>query len=1027
MKRLKPIFILFVACLFSSMIYGQHTVTGKVIDGTGLEMIGVTIYVKESPSEGTATDIDGTYSITLSKSDATLMFSYTGYETQEIPVAAQKEINVTMEDDIANLEEVVVTGYGTQKKAVVTGAIAKVTSEDLESMPVRRIEESLQGRTSGVQVVSNSGQPGDASQVRVRGIGTIFENAVMPLYVVDGVPIEGGLDFLAQSDIESIEVLKDAGSAAIYGARAAYGVILVTTKKGKKNSMSASYNGYYGVQNSWRKLRVLNATEYATIANETSAAAGNPIPYENPQIFGEGTDWQDVVFTENSPMQDHQFSINAGSDKSTVFASIGIFDQVGIVAPEDSKYRRYNVRVNSQHEITDRFTFGNTLSYTRVKSRGVATNSEFGSPLGRAINLDPITPLYETDPDVLSSNVFTNFPVVSDENGVFGISNRVTSEILNPAAALEVQDNFGWSDKVVGNIFAELEIIEGLAVRTSFGADVANFGGEGFTPIFYLNATNQTVQTNYSRNKGRGITWNWDNTLTYKKRIGGHSFTALVGTTAFESKGEQDFGSLNGIPVDNLADASASFFTNVENSAFSGFEYDKTLASIFGRVYYNFNEKYLFSAILRRDGSSEFLDTRKYAYFPSFSAGWVVSEESFFGNNPYVNFLKIKGSWGVNGNDDIGSGEVIATVGTGRTYTFGVGDELVDGVSTNTVPNPDLKWEENSQLNIGFDAKVFRKFSVSADYFLKKTKDMILEVKAPDFTGAGNFVDNIGTMENEGFDLEIGYGNNFGELKVNISSNISYLRNEVTFLTPDLSFLPGQFYGPQGLEITRTEVGRPFGYLFGFQSDGLFQNEEEVSSYVNAEGELLQANAAPGDIRFVDVNEDGMINNDDRTMIGNPTPDWTYGFTINMAYRSFDMKLFGQGVSGNQVYNATRRPDLPESNYTADALTRWTGEGTSNSYPRLIADDPNQNFSRSSDFFVENASFFRIRTLQFGYTVSPQTLEKFGFGNLRIYISANNLLTFTKYNGFDPEIVGGVDRGIYPQPRSFLVGLSVGL
>jgi hypothetical protein len=370
---------------------------------------------------------------------------------------------------------------------------------------------------------------------------------------------------------------------------------------------------------------------------------------------------------------------------------------------------------------------------------------------------------------------------------------------------------------------------------------------------------------------------------------------------------------------------------------------------------------------------------------------------------------------------------VLATVGTGRTYTFGVGDNLVDGVSTNTVPNKALKWEENSQFNVGFDAKVFKKFSVSADYFIKKTKDMILQVSAPDFTGAGNFVDNIGTMENEGVDLEVGYSNNFGKVRVDLSSNISYLRNEVTFLTPDLSFLPGQTYGPQGLEITRTEVGRPFGYLFGFKSDGLFQNEGEVENYVNGDGELLQPDAAPGDIRFLDVNGDGAVDNDDRTMIGNPTPDWTYGFSINVAYKGFDMKLFGQGIGGSQVYNATRRPDLPESNYTADALSRWTGEGTSNDYPRLSADDPNQNFSRSSDFFVENASFFRIRTLQFGYNVPPRALDKIGFGKLRIYVSANNLVTFTDYSGFDPEIVGGVDRGIYPQARSFLVGLSVGL
>lgn len=1024
MKRLKPIFILLFACLFSATAWGQHTVTGKVIDETDTEMIGVTIYVKEDPSSGTITDIDGMYSLTLKDSESTLIFSYTGYESQEIPVAAQKEINLKMENDVANLDEIVVTGYGVQKKAVVTGAIAKVTSEELENLPVRRVEESLQSRTPGVRVTTDSGQPGSGGQVRIRGTGTIFDSD--PLYVVDGVPIEGGLDYLSQSDIESIEVLKDAGSAAIYGARAAYGVVLVTTKQGKKNSMSANYNGYYGVQNAARKLRLLNSTEYATLINESMAAAGQSILYPDPQALGQGTDWQDAVFTENAPIQDHQFSVSGGGEKSTVYLSIGLFDQQGIVGGDDSQYRRYNLRMNSRHEINDRLTVGNTLAYTRTKSSGVSTNSEFGSPLGRAVNIDPITPIYETDPDLLAAPPYSNQPVVSDENGVFGISDRVTSEIVNPLAALEVQQGFGWADKVVGTLYAELEVVKGLKFRTNFGADVANFGGEGFTPIYYLNATNITTQTSYGRNKGRGLVWNWDNTLTYKKNINGHDITLLAGVTALKNQGNQDFGNINGLPVDNIDDASASFFTDIADQSWGGFEYQDQLASYFGRINYNYNEKYLFSAILRRDGSSNFVPTRQFAYFPSFSAGWVVTEEPFFPNNPHVNFFKIRGSWGINGNNNINGAPIYATIASGRTYTFGVNDDLIDGASTNGIANPNLKWEENQQFNIGFDSKIFKKFSFSADYFVKKTRDMILPVVAPDFTGTGDFTANVGTMQNSGVDLDLGYKNNFGQVTVEVNTNVSYIKNEVTFLAPGLDFLVGQTYSPQGLEVTRTMAGNPIGFLFGLKTDGLFQTQEEVDNYVNGDGELLQPNAAPGDIKFVDFNEDGIVNNDDRTMIGDPTPNWTYGMTVDVSYKGFNLLLVGQGVGGNQVYNATRRPDLPTSNFTADALGRWTGEGTSDYFPRLISGDPNKNFSTSSDFFVEDASFFRIRTLQLGYNLPTELIERVGMTKVRVYVSGNNLLTFTDYGGFDPEVVNGVDRGLYPQPRFYLVGLSVG-
>jgi TonB-linked SusC/RagA family outer membrane protein len=430
---------------------------------------------------------------------------------------------------------------------------------------------------------------------------------------------------------------------------------------------------------------------------------------------------------------------------------------------------------------------------------------------------------------------------------------------------------------------------------------------------------------------------------------------------------------------------------------------------------------------MRVDGSSKFGSNNKFGYFPSVSLGWVLTEEDFLVNNPTINFLKLRASWGINGNDQIGDFRFVSTVGGGRNYSFGLDDRVTNGVSPNAIANPDLRWEETTQLNFGFDAKIFRKVSVVFDYFEKETSDMLLDIAVPGYVGNAGPVGNIATMKNTGVELELGYGNNFNDLRFDISGNVSYVKNEVTDLGPDKEFLPGQRFSPQGLEITRTVVGRPIGFFYGFQTDGIFQNMQEVESYTNADGSLIQPDAKPGDFRFVDFNGDGMIDADDRTFIGDPTPNWTYGMNLSFGWKGLDLVVFGQGVAGNDVFKATRRFDLQMANMTADALGRWTGEGTSTTYPRLVMNDPNKNFSRSSDFYVEDGSFFRIRTLQLGYSLPRATLQRIGLTKLRVYVSGNNLLTLTKYSGFDPEIGGGsfgVDRGLYPQPRFYMVGVS---
>lgn len=1029
MKKIKN-YLTFL--LFLSLYWGQlsaqttsSTVTGVVTDGKE-PLIGAAV-LEKGTTNGTITDLDGKFELKLKNTkDAVLVISFVGYKAKEVAVNNASTLNIELTGENA-LDELVVVGYGTQRKAVVTGAIAKVKGTDLENMPVPRIEQSLLGRTAGVRVTTGSGQPGEGATVRIRGTTSI--NNSEPLYVVDGIPVGGGIDYLNQADIESIEVLKDAASAAIYGARAAAGVIIVTTKQGKEGKTAITYNMYVGQQAPTRKLALLNAREYATLMNESSVASKGEIIFKDPSVYGTGTDWQDAVFNTAAPMQNHELGISVGNAKSSYYASFGYYNQTGIVASPQSVWSRYSVRLNSNHKLNSFITMGTTMGYSKVNGKASSTNSEFGGVLSRAINMDPITPLIETDPSVLSGNVYKNFPVVRDDNGnPYGISKYVSSEILNPVAATAVNQGSGWSDKIVGNAFVEAELIKGLKFRTSYGVDLAFWGGDGFRPIYYLNAANRSDLTSYNRSQNRGIYWVWGNTLSYNKTFGTqHNFSALVGTTAEKNRGENVSGSVQNMPVTNIKDASLNFSSVQADQNFGGYEYQGAMLSYLGRVNYDYAGKYILSALMRVDGSPKFGTNNKFGYFPSVSAGWILTEESFMKNITPINFMKIRASWGVNGNDQIGDFRYVSTVGGGRNYTFGTTERLVNGISPNAIANPDLKWEETTQTNLGFDAKLFKHLSVTLDVFQKKTSGMLLDIRVPSYIGNAGPVGNIAQLENKGVELELGYEKKLGPIVLNLSGNVSYISNKVTDLGPDKKFLGGQTFSPQGLEITRTTVGQPIGFFFGYQTQGIFQTQAEVDAYKSKDGTKIQPEARPGDFRFADINGDGIINADDRTKIGDPTPNVTYGFNFSVAAHGFDILLFGQGVSGNQIFKATRRFDLQMANMTADALGRWTGEGSSTTYPRLVMDDPNKNFSRSSDFYVESGAYFRIKTLQLGYTIPLSIMSKVGLSKFRVYVSANNLATLTKYTGYDPEIGGGsfgVDRGFYPQARSYMFGLS---
>jgi TonB-linked SusC/RagA family outer membrane protein len=674
------------------------------------------------------------------------------------------------------------------------------------------------------------------------------------------------------------------------------------------------------------------------------------------------------------------------------------------------------------------------VAYTHNESQTVAENTEFGSPLGRAMNIDPITPLYETDPTVLSQAPYTSGGVlrnnlVRDAGGIYGISSRVTSEVLNPVAAYMIENNYGWSDKIVNNTFAEFEIAEGLKARTSMGVDLAFYGGNGFRPSHYLNATNFLDTNMVYSNFNRAFTWIWDQTITYTKDFGDHHFDGLAGHSAQEVQGRYIGGSKRDVPVSTYNGATIDYARNEESEQVYGGYWERyAIESYFARANYDYQGKYVATAILRADASSNFGANYRWGYFPSVSAGWNLHKENFwvFDN---VNTMKLKAGYGLNGNDAAGSLEYASTIVGGRSYTFGSGEVLTNGTAPAQVANPDLRWESVSQFNVGVEMRAYDWLTANIDFYSRITNDMKTRPPLPDYIGNDAPTANIGSMSNRGIDIELGYEKSFTQdFRFAASANVSFLRNEVVLLGNESGYLPGQQWGPQGLEITRISEGLPIGYFYGYQTNGIFQTQDEVFTHTGGEnGDTLQPGAVAGDFRFVDVNGDGEITADDRTFIGNPTPDMTAGINIDMQYKSWDIAIFGQGVWGNQIYNATRRYDLPTANMTGAALDRWTGPGTSNDYPRLTFQDNNMNFARSSDFYVEDGSFFRIKNVQVGYNLSPAVADRLMLRKMRIYYAGTNLLTFTKYSGFDPEIGAGfgVDRGIYPQARVHSIGLNV--
>ena len=1031
MRGKLTLFSLILYFFTSTAVFGQELIiTGTVVSKTdGTALPGVTVMIGGS-NKGVSTDADGKFRITVPGAGSVLSFSQIGMETQNITVRDDKPLRIVLAERANELSEVVVVGYGTQLRREVTTAISSVKPEQITQTPVQRVEQALQGRIAGVQVTNVSGAPGEAPTIRIRGLGT--NGDASPLYIVDGFQVNG-IDYLNPADIQSIDVLKDAASTAIYGARGANGVVLITTKNGTKDgSMHVSYDGYQGVQSAWRQLNLLDAREYAVMMNEGAANAGNTIPYPDLSLYpsGYGTDWQKAIFDDSAPIANHQLTVTGGSDKSNYVAAASIFDQTGLVGGDKSKFKRYTFRVNADNKVKDFLKIGTNIAYSQIKRRAFDPNQEFGGILNNALNLDPITPLYETDPEVLE-NFDPN--AVRDANGnYYGISTKVAQEVVNPLARLEVTNAETRVDKFVGNLSADLQIVKGLVLRSTFAADLAFQTDNSFTPLFYLNQAQFNNKTSVNKEVRRWYNWQAENVLSYNNSFNKHTLGVTIGTTARKENYENLQGSNTGLVVSDPRMAYLNLATDAQSAVARGGANEAALLSLFGRVNYSFDGKYLFSATIRRDGSSRFGRNNLYGTFPSVSAGWIFSEENFFSKTGFVNYGKIRASWGQNGNDRINRNYPWASViGVGRGYTFynGTSAGYLSGASPEYLSNPNIKWEASEQTNFGLDlAFLNNRLSFSGDYYIKTTKDWLLDIPIPRFSGVPAGTGNGGSVRNSGVELALNFQQKLSDWSFSLGINGSYNKNEVTEINNAEKRLAGPGISTYG-EVAQSTVGNPFSYFYGYKTDGIFQNQAEVEAY-SKNGNRIQPNAQPGDVRFLDLNDNGVIDAGDRTMIGNPTPKVYTGLNFGVNYRNFELSGFFNGSFGNQIFNGIRRHDFPTSNMSTRYLNRWTGEGTTNENPRFTWNDANGNYTRISDLYLEDGDFVRLKTLQIGYNLGKAALTRIRLQKLRVYVSADNLVTFTDYSGFDPEIGArstldiGIDRGIYPQARTFRLGLN---
>jgi TonB-linked SusC/RagA family outer membrane protein len=988
-------------------------VTGTVKGDDGGIIPGANVLLKNT-TRGVATDAEGVYSVVV-PADGTLVFSAIGFETQEVAVNSQSTINITLVTSVSALSEVIVVGYGTQRKSDLTGSVSSVKADEIKKMPVATVDQALQGRAAGVTVTSNSGSPGTPVQIRVRGIGTINDSS--PLFVDDGYPV-GDISFLNASDIASKEVLKDASATAIYGSRGANGVILITTKSGKvSENPTISFDSYYGFAKIWRKPDLLNASQWAMLNTEALNNAGlTPYPeFADYESLGEGTDWIDAV-TRTAATHNVNISLSGGSDKFTYFVSANNYKQEGIVTKTD--FERTSVRLNTAIKAKPWLNIGENLTIESSKTRKVNEDDEWSAILIEASNIDPVTPVYQA-------------------NGKYASSTYVDTS--NPVAAIEYTNQYNKAFNIVGNVFGEITFLKSIVFKSNLGLGYTFGDDYEFSPVYHVASNQQNENSDLYKASNNTRTWTWSNYVTYSKKIDQHSFSVLAGTEAYNTQASffgtrvTDLIGDDG-PLRNPDNALSIYATSSGNVTES-----KRIASLFGRINYTYADKYLFTANIRRDGSSNFINKR-YGVFPSFSAGWHLGKEAFLADLGVLSDLKVRAGWGKIGNEKIPAFGYLNPGKLGQSYPFTTRNDdgtpgstqISTGITFPNVANPDLHWETTTTTNLGLDVGLFNdKVTLSADYYIKKTTDMLVAIPAPAHAGIEEYpYQNVGAMENKGFELELSYNDVKGDFRYEVTANFSTYRNKVTDLST-AEEIPAAPLRDQGY-VSMTRAGNPVGQFFGYKTDGLFQTEEDVLNHVDNDGNLLQPDAAPGDIRYA-KGPDGQLYYD---LIGNPLPDFTYGFNVQLGYKNFDLNVFIQGVSGNDVFNGTKvyteRPDASH-NMTTRMLKRWTGEGSTNDarFPRLNAADANNN--KFSDRYVEDGSYMRVKNVQLGYTLPSALVKRLSMQSLRLYVGATNLFTITDYTGFDPEIGEGyygsldmgIDRATYPQPRTYTFGLNL--
>lgn len=999
--------LMMAGLLYSGSAFAQQEVQGTVVDAqSGETLPGVNIRVQGSDTRGTVSDIDGNFNITLQSGENVLVFSYVGYTTQEVSIEGEQELFVELEPSVGELDELVVIGYGAVRKRDVTGAVSQVPAEEIGDFTTFNAEQSLQGKVSGVQVTSTSGAPGADASVRIRGVGTFNDSS--PIYVVDGVILDN-ISFLNPSDIQSVEVLKDASATAIYGSRGANGVILIQTKTGaglEAGSTMITVSVESGIQQLEQQIDLLNGREFATIANEI-----RPGSYNNVDAVP-NTNWQDQIF-DIAPMQNHQISVSGATENSDYYISVGYFQQSGII--DKSEYERLNLKINNNYNISDNVKLGNNITISPYRQR-VAPNVTFA-----AYRAQPLLEPYYDD-------------------GSFG----VVYNVGNPLASLEYSNNYNRGARIVGNVFGEFTIADDFMLRTSFGTDAALNRAENFTPAFTVfnpDGTESQQNNEYSDLfKGETLNYNllWENTLNYIKDIDKHSVNAVVGLTMQQIKSEilelsgqnvirsgDDFWYIQPSYIIDEAN-NINTLSSISNRVDANQYFN--MMSYLGRMVYSYDDKYTATLTLRRDGSSKFSEENRWGTFPSAAVGWNMEREAFLQDVAWLDNLKLRGSWGMIGNEKITYYDRFARVDAGLLAVFGNPDATFNAATYGKSGNPDLKWETTTQTDVGLEVGMLdRRLTGEFDFYNRVTDDILIELATPGHLGNGQGQRvryNAASVLNRGFEFRLNWEDYLGE---EFSYGITVLGNTIHNEVQDIggnSEVDDELIGgalANGQRVTRSVVGQPIGSFYGYKTDGIFQNQSELDSYPS------MSLAGVGDLRFVDTNEDGQINGDDRTYIGSPIPDFVYGFEFDLAYKNWDMSVAFQGQYGNELFNGKNvvRPD--PYNFEQHVWDRWTGEGTSDSEPRPSYGG--YNFL-PSDRFIQDGSYLRLRSINLGYSLPSTLMNKINMTRARVYVKANNLFTWTSYSGYTPEIgsgdvlSNGIDTGIYPIPRVISIGIN---